>query len=66
MIEPVGALPVIIEDDALIGGNTGIYEGAIVKVRITPAKDAHGLINGVLSVHSNRQSGSVMVIATVR
>ena len=33
VIEPVGALPVIIEDDALIGGNTGIYEGAIIKAR---------------------------------
>src|SRR5438067_7918002 len=33
VIEPVGALPVIVEDDALIGGNTGIYEGVIVKTR---------------------------------
>ena len=33
VIEPVGALPVIIEDDALIGGNTGIYEGAIVRAK---------------------------------
>ncbi len=33
VIEPVGALPVIIEDDALVGGNTGIYEGAIVKAK---------------------------------
>lgn len=33
VIEPVGALPVIIEDDVLVGGNTGIYEGAIVKTR---------------------------------
>ena len=33
VIEPVGALPVIIEDEALIGGNTGIYEGAVVKAR---------------------------------
>jgi 2,3,4,5-tetrahydropyridine-2-carboxylate N-succinyltransferase len=33
VIEPVGALPVIVEDDVLIGGNTGIYEGAIVKSR---------------------------------
>ncbi|OLC44873.1 MAG: 2,3,4,5-tetrahydropyridine-2,6-dicarboxylate N-succinyltransferase [Acidobacteria bacterium 13_1_40CM_65_14] len=33
VIEPVGALPVIIEDDVLIGGNTGVYEGAIVKAR---------------------------------
>ncbi len=33
VIEPVGALPVIIEHDVLVGGNTGIYEGAIVKTR---------------------------------
>jgi 2,3,4,5-tetrahydropyridine-2-carboxylate N-succinyltransferase len=33
VIEPVGALPVIVEDDALVGGNTGIYEGAVVKTR---------------------------------
>jgi 2,3,4,5-tetrahydropyridine-2-carboxylate N-succinyltransferase len=33
VIEPVGALPVIIEDDVLVGGNAGIYEGAIVKTR---------------------------------
>jgi 2,3,4,5-tetrahydropyridine-2-carboxylate N-succinyltransferase len=33
VIEPVGALPVIVEDEALVGGNTGIYEGVIVKAR---------------------------------
>ena len=33
VIEPVGALPVIIEDEVLVGGNTGIYEGAVVKRR---------------------------------
>ena len=33
VIEPVGAMPVIIEDDVLVGGNTGVYEGAIVKAR---------------------------------
>ena len=33
VIEPVGALPVIIEDEALIGGNTGVYEGAVIKAR---------------------------------
>jgi 2,3,4,5-tetrahydropyridine-2-carboxylate N-succinyltransferase len=33
VIEPVGALPVIVEDDALVGGNTGIYEGAIIRTR---------------------------------
>ena len=31
VLEPVGALPVIIEDDVFIGGNCGIYEGTIVK-----------------------------------
>jgi 2,3,4,5-tetrahydropyridine-2,6-dicarboxylate N-succinyltransferase len=31
VIEPIGALPVIIEDDVLVGGNTGIYEGAVIK-----------------------------------
>ncbi len=33
VIEPVGAMPVIIEDDVLVGGNTGIYEGTIVKTK---------------------------------
>ncbi len=30
VLEPVGALPVIIEDDVLVGGNCGVYEGAVV------------------------------------
>jgi 2,3,4,5-tetrahydropyridine-2-carboxylate N-succinyltransferase len=30
VLEPIGALPVIIEDDALVGGNCGVYEGTIV------------------------------------
>jgi 2,3,4,5-tetrahydropyridine-2-carboxylate N-succinyltransferase len=33
VLEPVGALPVVVEDDVLVGGNCGIYEGAIVKRR---------------------------------
>ncbi len=33
VLEPVGASPVIIEDDVFIGGNCGIYEGTIVKRR---------------------------------
>ena len=33
VLEPVGALPVIVEDEVLIGGNTGLYEGAVVKTR---------------------------------
>jgi len=33
VLEPVNASPVIIEDDALIGGNTGVYEGTIVRAK---------------------------------
>ena len=33
VIEPVGALPVIVEDEVLIGGNTGVYEGVVIKAR---------------------------------
>lgn len=33
VLEPVGAMPVIIEDDVLVGGNTGVYEGTIVRER---------------------------------
>jgi 2,3,4,5-tetrahydropyridine-2,6-dicarboxylate N-succinyltransferase len=31
VLEPVGALPVIIEDDVLVGGNCGVYEGTIIR-----------------------------------
>lgn len=33
VLEPIGELPVIIEDDVLVGGNCGVYEGAIVRER---------------------------------
>jgi 2,3,4,5-tetrahydropyridine-2-carboxylate N-succinyltransferase len=33
VLEPVGALPVIVEDDVLVGGNCGVYEGTIVRRR---------------------------------
>jgi 2,3,4,5-tetrahydropyridine-2-carboxylate N-succinyltransferase len=33
VLEPVGALPVVVEDEVLVGGNTGIYEGTVVKRR---------------------------------
>ncbi|BCS35452.1 2,3,4,5-tetrahydropyridine-2,6-dicarboxylate N-succinyltransferase [Luteitalea sp. TBR-22] len=54
VIEPVGALPVIIEDEVLVGGNTGIYEGAVVKARavigagtiITGSTPVYDLPNG--------------------
>ena len=54
VIEPVGAMPVIVEDDVLVGGNTGIYEGAVVKQRaviaagvvITGSTPVYDLPNG--------------------
>jgi 2,3,4,5-tetrahydropyridine-2-carboxylate N-succinyltransferase len=54
VLEPVGAMPVIIEDDVLIGGNCGIYEGAIVEARavigagtiITGSTPIYDLMNG--------------------
>ena len=56
VIEPVGALPVIIEDDVLIGGNTGLYEGAVVKARaviaagtiLTGSTPVYDLVRGVV------------------
>jgi 2,3,4,5-tetrahydropyridine-2-carboxylate N-succinyltransferase len=33
VLEPAGAIPVIIEDDVIVGGNCGVYEGAIVRER---------------------------------
>jgi 2,3,4,5-tetrahydropyridine-2-carboxylate N-succinyltransferase len=33
VLEPVGALPVIIEDDVLVGGNSGVYEGTVIRRR---------------------------------
>jgi len=56
VIEPVGALPVIIEDDALIGGNTGIYEGAVIKARaviaagtvLTGSTPVYDLVRGII------------------
>jgi 2,3,4,5-tetrahydropyridine-2-carboxylate N-succinyltransferase len=56
VIEPVGALPVIIEDDALVGGNTGIYEGAIIRARavvgagtvLTGSTPVYDLVKGAI------------------
>jgi 2,3,4,5-tetrahydropyridine-2,6-dicarboxylate N-succinyltransferase len=54
VLEPIGALPVIIEDDVLIGGNCGIYEGTIVESRavigagtvITGSTPVYDLVRG--------------------
>jgi 2,3,4,5-tetrahydropyridine-2-carboxylate N-succinyltransferase len=33
VLEPAGALPVIVEDEVLVGGNCGVYEGTVVRAR---------------------------------
>jgi 2,3,4,5-tetrahydropyridine-2-carboxylate N-succinyltransferase len=33
VLEPVNAAPVIIEDDVIVGGNCGVYEGTVVRAR---------------------------------
>lgn len=33
VLEPVGELPVIVEDEVLVGGNCGVYEGAVIRER---------------------------------
>ena len=37
VLEPVNANPVVIEDDCLVGGNTGVYEGVIVREKVVLA-----------------------------
>jgi 2,3,4,5-tetrahydropyridine-2-carboxylate N-succinyltransferase len=37
VLEPVNAAPVVIEDDVLVGGNSGVYEGTIVRTRAVVA-----------------------------
>lgn len=49
VLEPVGAVPVIIEDDVLVGGGCGIYEGAIVRERAVLASGT--IITGSTSVY---------------
>ena len=37
VLEPINANPVILEDDVLVGGNCGVYEGTIVRRRVVLA-----------------------------
>ena len=54
VLEPVGARPVIIEDDVLVGGNCGVYEGTRVRRRavlaagtvLTRSVPVYDLVNG--------------------
>ena len=63
VLEPVGAMPVIVEDEALVGGNCGVYEGVIVKRRavlgsgtiVTGSTPIYDLPNGVVITPSAGQ-----------
>jgi 2,3,4,5-tetrahydropyridine-2-carboxylate N-succinyltransferase len=56
VLEPVGELPVIIEDDVLVGGNCGLYEGVLVRRRaviaagvvLTRSTPVHDCVNGTV------------------
>ena len=56
VLEPVGAMPVIVEDDVLVGGNCGVYEGAVIKRRavlaagaiVTGSTPLYDLVNGAI------------------
>ena len=56
VLEPVGALPVIVEDDVLIGGNCGVYEGAVIRRRavlaagtiLTGSTPLYDLVHGTI------------------
>jgi 2,3,4,5-tetrahydropyridine-2-carboxylate N-succinyltransferase len=54
VLEPVNAAPVIIEDDVLVGGNCGVYEGTLVRARavlgagtiLTRSTPLHDIVRG--------------------
>jgi 2,3,4,5-tetrahydropyridine-2-carboxylate N-succinyltransferase len=66
VLEPVNANPVIIEDDVLVGGNSGVYEGTIVRkgavlaagVILTRGTPVFDLVNGEIL----RASGELPLI----
>lgn len=74
VLEPIGTLPVIIEDDVIVGGNTGLYEGTIVRSRavigagvvITGSTPVYDLVHGRVYRKSEGQpleipSGAVVI-----
>ena len=67
VLEPVGALPVIIEDDVLVGGNCGVYEGTVVRRRtvlgsgtiLNRSTPVYDLVRG--TVHRAAEDGPLVV-----
>ena len=56
VLEPINASPVILEDDVLVGGNCGVYEGTIVRKRavlaagtvLTRGTPVYEVVNGTV------------------
>ena len=56
VLEPVNAVPVVIEDDVLVGGNCGVFEGTLVRTRavlgagtiLTRSTPLYDLVRGVV------------------
>lgn len=56
VLEPVGLRPVVVEDDAMIGGNTGVFEGTLVGrravlapgVQLTASTAVYDLVRGTV------------------
>ena len=69
VLEPVGAVPVIIEDDVLVGGNCGVYEGTIVRERavlasgvvLTGSTPVYDLVRG--EIYQRRADGPLEIPA---
>lgn len=69
VLEPIGALPVIVEDDVLVGGNCGVYEGTVVKRRavlasgtiLTRSTPIYDLVHG--TIHRAPDDGPLVVPA---
>lgn len=67
VLEPIGLRPVIVEDDAMIGGNTGVFEGVLVRrravlapgVQLTAATPLYDLVNE--TVHRSRPGAPLNV-----
>jgi 2,3,4,5-tetrahydropyridine-2,6-dicarboxylate N-succinyltransferase len=66
VLEPVNANPVIIEDDVLVGGNCGVYEGTIVRERavlaagtvLTRGTPVYDIVNGAIHKAEPAASGA--------
>ena len=73
VLEPVGAVPVVIEDDVLVGGGCGVYEGTIVRAGavlapgtiLTGATPVYDLVRGEVYRRTEEESLEVPAGAVV-